>query len=62
MTEKTRFIPDGKAERKHQPIIDYKDAKYLYFPTIDLRCPSGESCVIDGQYVKVGELIGTRHG
>ena len=62
MIEKTRHIPDGKKERKNQPVSHYLEAEYLYFPTTDLRCPAGESCVIDGQYVKVGELIGTRHG
>ncbi|MFA5719734.1 MAG: RnfABCDGE type electron transport complex subunit C [Acholeplasmataceae bacterium] len=62
MIEKTRFIPDGKSERKLDPIVEYKEPKYLYFPTVDLKCPTGETCVIDGQYVKVGELIGTRHG
>jgi electron transport complex protein RnfC len=62
MIEKTRYIPDGKKERKNQPVIHYLEAEYLYFPTTDLRCPAGESCVVDGQYVKVGELIGTRQG
>ena len=62
MIEKTKCLPDGKHERKSQEVIHYLDAKFLYFPTTDLRCPAGESCVIDGQYVKVGELIGTRKG
>ncbi len=62
MTEKTRFIPDFKDYRKDAEIIEYKNPKYLYFPTVDFRCPSGETCVIDGQHVKVGELIGTRDG
>lgn len=62
MIEKTTHIPDGKKERKNQPVIHYLEAEYLYFPTTDLRCPAGESCVVDGQYVKVGELIGTRNG
>ncbi|PKK86321.1 MAG: hypothetical protein CVV63_04470, partial [Tenericutes bacterium HGW-Tenericutes-8] len=62
MIEKTTHIPDGKKERKNQPVIHYLEAEYLYFPTTGLRCPAGESCVVDGQYVKVGELIGTRNG
>lgn len=62
MIEKTKYIPDGKQQRKEQPIINYREPKYLYYPTVELRCPSGETCVIDGQHVKVGELIGTRHG
>ena len=62
MTEKTKYIPDFKDHRKDIEIIEYKDPKYLYFPTVDLRCPKGETCVIGGQHVKVGELIGTRDG
>lgn len=62
MTEKTRYIPDFKDHRKDIPVVEVKDPKYLYFPTIDIRCPKGETCVVDGQHVKVGELIGTRDG
>lgn len=62
MIEKTKCLPDGKHERKSQEVIHYLEADFLYYPTTDLRCPAGESCVIDGQYVKVGELIGTRKG
>lgn len=62
MIEKTKHLPDGKKERKSQEVIHYLEAKFLYFPTTDLRCPAGESCVVDGQYVKVGELIGMRKG
>ncbi len=62
MTEKTKNIPDFKDHRKDMAVIEYKNPKYLYFPTVDLRCPSGETCVVEDQYVKVGELIGTRHG
>lgn len=62
MTETTKHIPDFKDHRKDLPVEEVKDPKYLYFPTIDIRCPSGETCVVDGQTVKVGQLIGTRHG
>lgn len=60
MIMKTRNIPDGKAHLKKMPIIYHKEAEYLYYPITNARCPEGETCVIDGQYVKVGELIGTR--
>lgn len=62
MTETTRYIPDFKDHRKDLKIEEVKDPKYLYFPTVDIRCPKGETCVVDGQHVKVGQLIGTRHG
>lgn len=62
MTERTRNIPDFKAHRINTEIIEYKNPKHLYFPTVDFRCPKGETCVIDGEHVKVGQLIGTRDG
>lgn len=60
MIMKTRFIPDGKDVLKTLPFYHHQDAKYLYYPIANARCNEGETCVVDGQYVKVGELIGTR--
>jgi electron transport complex protein RnfC len=62
MIEKTKFIPDGKKELKKLPILDYTDSKYLYYPVTSSRCAEGETCVRGGQFVKVGEVIGTRKG
>ncbi len=62
MITKTRHIPDGKKELKALPIDHYLDAEYLYYPVTSSRCPEGETCVRGGQYVKVGEVIGTRKG
>ncbi len=62
MIEKTRHLPDGKKELKALPIDHYLDAEFLYYPVTSARCPEGETCVIGGQFVKVGEIIGTRKG
>lgn len=62
MIMKTRQIPDGKTELKDLPITRYEHPEYLYYPITSQRCPEGETCVIFGQFVKVGEEIGTRHG
>jgi len=62
MIAKTRYIPDGKKELKSLPIDHYLDAEYLYYPVTSARCPEGETCVVGGQFVKVGEVIGTRKG
>ncbi len=62
MIAKTRYIPDGKKELKALPIEHYLDAEYLYYPVTSARCPEGETCVVGGQFVKVGEQIGTRKG
>lgn len=62
MIEKTKYIPDGKKELKELPILHYLDANFLYYPVTSARCPEGETCVRDGQFVKIGEVIGTRKG
>jgi len=62
MIAKTKYIPDGKKELKALPIEHYLDAEYLYYPVTSARCPEGETCVIGGQFIKVGEEIGTRKG
>lgn len=62
MILKTRNIPDGKGSLKRLPLISYLEAPYLYYPITSQRCPEGETCVVFGQFVKVGEVIGTRKG
>ncbi|MDY0074892.1 MAG: RnfABCDGE type electron transport complex subunit C [Acholeplasmataceae bacterium] len=62
MIAKTKYIPDGKKELKELPIVHYLDANYVYYPVTSARCPEGETCVRGGQFVKVGEVVGTRKG
>lgn len=62
MIAKTRYISDGKKALKELPIMHYLDAEYLYYPVTSARCPEGETCVRGGQFVKVGEIVGTRKG
>ena len=62
MIEKTRLIPDGKKQLKELPILHYLDADYVYYPVTSQRCPDGVTCVRGGQFVKVGEVVGTRKG
>ena len=62
MIVKTKNIPDGKKALKELPILHYLDAEYVYYPVTSARCPEGETCVRGGQFVKVGEIVGTRKG
>lgn len=62
MIARTKYIPDGKKELKELPIIHYLDADFVYYPVTSARCPEGETCVRGGQFVKVGEIVGTRKG
>lgn len=60
MITKTRIIPDEKSALKKLPLLHHLQAQYLYYPITNQRCPEGETCVVFGQFVKVGEVIGTR--
>ncbi len=62
MIAKTKYIPDGKKELKELPILHYLDADFLFYPVTSARCPEGETCVRGGQFVKIGEVLGTRKG
>jgi len=62
MIAKTKYIPDGKKALKELPILHYLDADFVYYPVTSARCPEGETCVRGGQFVKVGEVVGTRKG
>ncbi len=62
MIAKTKYIPDGKKALKELPILHYLDADFVYYPVTSARCPEGETCVRGGQFVKVGEIVGTRKG
>lgn len=61
MIQSTKFIPDGKERIKKLQIIHYLEAKHLYYPLTSARCPKGETCILEGQSVTVGEVIGTRN-
>jgi electron transport complex protein RnfC len=62
MIAKTKYLPDGKKELKTLTTLQYLDAQYVYYPVTSARCPEGETCVRGGQFVKVGEVVGTRKG
>lgn len=62
MIARTKYIPDGKKQLKELPILHYLDADFVYYPVTSARCPEGETCVRGGQFVKVGEVVGTRKG
>ena len=62
MIMKTRNIPDGKSDLLNLTIHHHKEAEFLYYPVTSARCAEGETCVVGGQYVKVGEELGMRRG
>lgn len=62
MIIKTKKLPDSKETLKQLPVIHYLEPEYLYFPIETPRCVQGDACVIEGQHVKVGDVIGTRDG
>lgn len=62
MIIKTKNLPDTKDVLKKLPVVHYLEPEFLYFPIVTPRCVTGDVCVIEGQKVKVGDVIGTREG
>lgn len=62
MIIKTKNLPDTKNILKKLPVIHHLEAEYLYYPVTNALCVSGEACVIEGQKVKIGDVIGVREG
>ncbi|MBQ6817738.1 MAG: RnfABCDGE type electron transport complex subunit C [Bacilli bacterium] len=62
MIAKTRQIDDIRKLTKSLPSIRYVDPEYVYLPIENARCTSGEVYVKEGDYVKVGTVVGKRFG
>ena len=62
MIAKTREIERDKRLTNNLPLIRYVDPEYVYIAITNARCATGESYVKEGDYVKVGQKIGLRHG
>lgn len=60
MIEKTRKIPDGKGKSKDELTYQYTQTEKVYLPIVNMRCPEGSACVMEGERVKMGQIIGTR--
>ena len=57
MIIKTKNLPDSKEILKQLPVVHFLEPEYLYFPIMTPKCISGDVCVIEGQHVKVGDII-----
>ena len=62
MIAKTKGIQDIRKLTKSLPTISYTDPDYIYLPITNARCATGESYVKEGDYVKIGQVIGKRNG
>ena len=62
MIAKTKGIDDIRKLTRSLPTIRYVDPDYVYLPITNARCATGECYVKEGDYVKVGTVIGKRNG
>ena len=62
MIAKTKGIEDIRKLTKSLPTISYTDPDFIYLPITNARCATGESYVKEGDYVKIGQVIGKRNG
>ena len=62
MIAKTKGIDDIRKLTKSLPTLRYVDPDFVYLPITNARCATGECYVKEGDYVKVGTVIGKRNG
>ena len=62
MIEKTKGIKDIRNLTKSLPTIRYVDPDYVYLAVTNARCGTSEIYCKPGDYVKIGTIIGMRHG
>ena len=62
MIAKTRVIDDILKLTSSLPTVRYDKPDYVYFAVTNQRCAQGEVYVKEGDYVKIGQVIGLRKG
>jgi len=62
MIKKSRKVRDYKALTKTLPTLRYVDPEYVYIHLQNGRCKTYDLTVEEGDYVKLGQEIGLRHG
>ncbi len=62
MIYKAKKIKDFKNLTQNLPAVRFVDPEFVYIPVKNARCPKGEVFINEGDKVKVGQVIGMRHG
>ncbi len=62
MIKKSRKVRDYKLLTKTLPTLRYLSPDYVYIHLQNGRCKTYDLTVKEGDYVKLGEVIGVRHG
>ncbi len=62
MIKKTTVIHDKQILMDQLPTIDVRVPEYLFIATANARCPKADIFIKEGDYVKIGQVIGLRHG
>ena len=62
MIAKTKGIDDIRKLTKSLPTVRYVDPDYVYISVTNARCATAEVYCKEGDYVKIGTVIGKRNG
>ena len=62
MSAKTKGIDDIRKLTKSLPTVRYVDPDYVYISVTNARCATAEVYCKEGDYVKIGTVIGKRNG
>lgn len=62
MIKKSRKVRDYKELTKTLPTLRYLNPEYVYIHLQNGRCKTYDLTVTEGDYVKLGQVIGVRHG
>lgn len=60
MISKARYIENTESLTEDLPLIKYENPDYIYLALTNARCNKGEVYVKEGDYVKIGQVIGIR--
>lgn len=62
MIKKTKEIQDIRKLTKSLPALRYVDPEFVYIAITNARCSTADVYVKPGDYVKIGTVMGVRHG
>lgn len=62
MIAKARKLQLPKIVTEELPTLRFVDPDFVYIATNNARCKTADLCIKEGDYLKIGQVIGMRHG
>lgn len=62
MIAKARKLQLPKIFTEELPTLRFVDPDFVYIATNNARCKTADLCIKEGDYLKIGQVIGMRHG